>query len=406
MKKYYKESDVAGSINSSSELSRVNNTISVNGLMLPTFIQPLLTEAGTLGGDSFAVSQDSISYPTGAQNAPAWRAFDGNENTWMQWHFYIIMYNPKPLLIKEFTYITEGRYLDMKEKIVLYGSDTGEFNGEEELIGRNIASVTEAKQTIVAKFPENKSVYKYHKIFWEETTGWANCGTVYPYLWDCNVPHIAEVRLSETYEVDSNQRDNYAKSIKVKEHVVTSFDGDFYVIPEQEFNIYNLENGRQYLFSNVKTKKIEALKGTFIASPNQPLYNSETGNIIWLDTSNQSKLKLYYISEEGKTEKTDLVKLGYVDLVVDRFITNLVNDEFNSVKKGHQYYLGNYKCGFNGGKTYMPVFPEFAYYKNTSSGVKKADKSNYDFFVVRPSFNVQDGGVMCFSKEDKNGVKS
>ena len=370
MKKYYKESDVTGSINSSSELSRVNNIITVNGAILKPFVQPILSANGTLGGDVFAVADDDTAkFNPGAQQSPAWCAFDESETTGMQLHWCIIWYNPKPLLMSKFTYLTDGYYReDHHEKIVLYGSNTGEFAGEEE-ITRNEAVVTLEKETITVDIPDNTKAYKYHKLFWEETTGWTLSGSVAPWLYNHNVPHVFDIKFILAYEVEANG-DDYAKSLNIKQHTVTDLSGKFVIIPAQEFDVTTLENGIYYLYSNTETKKVEAL------------------------------------TVETELHKDNLVKIGSLKLVSNHLIVDCYNDEFNAIKKEHQYHFGNYKCGFNGGKTYLPVVPEFMYYKNTNSGVKEADKSNYDFFVVRPSFNVQDGGVMCFSKEDKNGVKS
>ena len=62
------------------------------------FVQPVLTENGTIGGDSFAVDDDFKS-----SEHPVWHAFDGdNSSYWRDANIpgYIDIYNPNPLVIK------------------------------------------------------------------------------------------------------------------------------------------------------------------------------------------------------------------------------------------------------------------------------------------------------------------
>ena len=369
MKKYYKESDVAGSINSSSELSRVNNTITVNGATLKPFVQPILSANGTLGGDVFAVADDDTAkFNPGAQQSPAWCAFDESETTGMQLHWCIIWYNPKPLLMSKFTYLTDGYYReDHHEKIVLYGSNTGEFAGEEEEITRNEAVVTLEKETITVDIPDNTKAYKYHKLFWEETTGWTLSGSVAPWLYSHNVPHVFDIKFILAYEVEANG-DDYAKSLDIKQHVVTDVNGNLFIIPAQEFDVTTLENGVYYLYSNTETKKVEALL------------------------------------VETENKKDNLVKIGGLKLASNHLIVDCYNEEFNAIKKEHTYNFEKLKCIYDKekDKTYMLKVPDFVRYKIDEDGggtVEETHGADYDFFVVRPSFNVNDGGLICF----KNG---
>ena len=78
-----------------------------------SFSQPILTENGTMGGSSFAVSAD---HETNGNN-PAWYAFDGNDNTyWRGGNVpgYIDFYNPKAMVVKNirwgffYSYPTSG----------------------------------------------------------------------------------------------------------------------------------------------------------------------------------------------------------------------------------------------------------------------------------------------------------
>lgn len=62
------------------------------------FVQPVLTENGTMGGDSFAVDDDFKS-----SEHPVWHAFDGdNSSYWRDANIpgYVDIYNPNPLVIK------------------------------------------------------------------------------------------------------------------------------------------------------------------------------------------------------------------------------------------------------------------------------------------------------------------
>ena len=73
------------------------------------FVQPVLTENGTIGGDAFAVEADSVI----ESGRPAWKAFDGNtvinNVRYDQWHsgsgqpHWIMFYNPNPLSISKIT---------------------------------------------------------------------------------------------------------------------------------------------------------------------------------------------------------------------------------------------------------------------------------------------------------------
>ena len=415
MKKYYKEKELAFSINSSEEISTENKTITANGLIAPTFEQPTMSSNGVLGGDSFAVKESS-SY--GGQ--VGYLAFDGKASTGVVSNeaentYNLIIYNPTPLLITGISYDTDGYYTseryfnaDRDEHIILYGSNTGEFTGEEEAVTEYTTKTKTEKWVVETEIPGNIKAYKYHKLQWLQSSRYA-IRNYDGYYWHYHYGTygVMEIRLS-AYEFDPTKRDDYAKSINIKEHVVTSIEGDFYIIPEQDFYIYNLENGRQQIFSNVKTKQVEALEGTYVVSQNQPLFNSETGNIVWLDTSNKSKLKLWHITKNGKEEKTDLVRIGYVDLVVDRFITTIHNVEFNAQKDMREHIITTetinkkYKCFRDGNKVMLFSFPQYLKYKFTEGGVEDTKGADYDFFTVRPNFNIPVGNVCAFSENSSN----
>lgn len=74
--------------------------------------QPILTENGVLGGSSFAVWTDVAIYPNSGLDV--WRAFDGTNYLFHSdqncTNGNIIMYNPNPLMIKEFQIVNQQSY--------------------------------------------------------------------------------------------------------------------------------------------------------------------------------------------------------------------------------------------------------------------------------------------------------
>lgn len=89
------------------------------------WVQPVLTENGTIGGDSFAVKASSLL----SQKYDAFHAFDGQEKTWFitgtpqpQW---LIMYNPLPLNVSKIHYShTDSNY--WATEVDIQASKTGE----------------------------------------------------------------------------------------------------------------------------------------------------------------------------------------------------------------------------------------------------------------------------------------
>lgn len=72
-------------------------------LVEQAFSQPILTENGTIGGSSFAVSADN---ETSGRN-PAYYAFDGNDSTYWRGANvpgYIEFYNPSPIIVTALTW--------------------------------------------------------------------------------------------------------------------------------------------------------------------------------------------------------------------------------------------------------------------------------------------------------------
>ena len=398
MKKYYKETDVAFSINSNTNQKKINDTITPNGNVLKKFEVPVLTEDG-IKEDKF--SAYASSYFIGITSFMACEAFATSgslesNNEWISEYNYASVdnywgfYNPKPLVVRSIVYYGNAGFRSSKREIgKLIGSNTGEFTGEEELISEFNIKAEITKNRFLIDCSNNNKPFKYHRITWSESTGSA----VY-HAGNYNVIYVGDLTL-DAYELNDDYLSEYAKSINIKQHVVTSVDGKLIVIPEQNYNVSKLSSGKYYVFSNTERRKIELLSGEYIISKTMP--KMKENNIIWLDNST-FPLELNYITPDNIIKKNNLVKIGYLE-ILDGLIIDYCNDMFNEMKAKKKVVISNkYKCGCQNRKAFLPELKNIIYYKYLSEDkrdVVQTDKNDFDFYTIRPNFNISEGGIMC-----------
>ena len=140
------------------------------------FKQPILTQNGTIGADSFAVAAS-----TEATNRYAYKSFDGQSNT--KWGVnnissktgWLTFYNPNPLKVKSITYNASSDFPteDGGDIKILGSNDNSSW---ESLYDGNFTGAANA----IIEFEINSSkYYKYHKI--EITNGkstWLGLGNI------------------------------------------------------------------------------------------------------------------------------------------------------------------------------------------------------------------------------------
>lgn len=167
------------------------------------FIQPILSEDGSLGGSNFAVSASSYS---NADVAP-WKAFDGNNNTHFNFNGFTsgcsyIIYNPTPITINRIIvrnkeddehYISSGQ--------ILCSNDNSQWVIVKELFTNEIKAVN-ATWTIEINTPKP---YKYYKIV--VLTGVNNVGF-------SNLTLEAKIKTAK--EVSKNENYDYFKTELIK----------------------------------------------------------------------------------------------------------------------------------------------------------------------------------------------
>jgi hypothetical protein len=143
-----------------------------------TFVQPVLSANGTVGGASFAVSST-----TAGSSGEAYRAFDNNTATYtfsVGSTYTIIIYNPNELKVSGLSFINRSDRLGITA-YTFYGSNDGTNY-------TTIGSYTNAVTTAGASWStaiNSIGFYKYHKIF-ITATGATEC-------------NIAEIDLSAVY---------------------------------------------------------------------------------------------------------------------------------------------------------------------------------------------------------------
>lgn len=130
-----------------------------------TWIQPVLTANGTMGGDSFAVSSNVVQYSSA--DCAVYMAFDNKANT--QFHStgavsngYIDWYNPQPLIITNINLTNQkGNNNRASTSGKVYGSDNG-VDWVELTSYTNSTQAGDASWNI--SLSSNKIGYKYYRL--------------------------------------------------------------------------------------------------------------------------------------------------------------------------------------------------------------------------------------------------
>ncbi len=140
--------------------------------VIRTFEQPVLTANGTLGGNGFAVSADSV-----YGSREAWKAFDGiteRSSSEDQWHsgygqpHWIAFYNPTPLEVTKITVFNgDGNVLPLDWEFQC-SDDNSEWT--------TIASGTNTELYAGAEWsfdisPENQGWHKYYRFYTTSGSG-------------------------------------------------------------------------------------------------------------------------------------------------------------------------------------------------------------------------------------------
>lgn len=132
------------------------------------FVQPILTDEGTLGGDSFAVTQDKYCQEPGANAEKAWRLFNGSlvgdgSNDWNTYKQTeprkgtATVYNPTPLKIFSVWMLNYNSARNFASVIVSGSNDGTNYT----TITSNLSTITGAQQLVVLT---NDNFYKYYKF--------------------------------------------------------------------------------------------------------------------------------------------------------------------------------------------------------------------------------------------------
>lgn len=163
-----------------------------------SWVQPVLTSNGTLGGDSFACIA-SNEYTYGSTTYYAHLALDANNSTnWLTGTYsntdlpiYLIFYNPEPLNVTSISVANRGTYNTYATEGNVYASN----DGNSYILLRSFTnSVSGTNNTWTIDLSSNSGTYKYYKL--EITAG----------VWDkskTNGMGISELQIIATQEVDS-----------------------------------------------------------------------------------------------------------------------------------------------------------------------------------------------------------
>lgn len=162
-----------------------------------SFVQPVLSANGTMGGDAFAVMADG-EYDS---NRPAWKAFDGNivmnNASYDQWHsgygqpHWIKFYNPEPLNISKLT-IYNGASNVLPLDWEFQYSDT---NTDEDWHTLTSGTNTELTQNGVWEFDiENSGEHQYYRF---RTTSGSGSDTSYLGITEIQITGSIKVQYNE-----------------------------------------------------------------------------------------------------------------------------------------------------------------------------------------------------------------
>lgn len=139
-------------------------------LRFKEFVQPVLTENGTMGGDTFACDQSNYHTEDSGDEQKAWYVFDGKFNG-QEWQvntvkldtwYWLSWYNPQPIKISKVGVTNAaGQYSILAWK--LQGSnDNSTWTDLTTGTNENVSAVT----TWYMEIPEEKqSFYKYYRIY-------------------------------------------------------------------------------------------------------------------------------------------------------------------------------------------------------------------------------------------------
>lgn len=127
-----------------------------------SFVQPVLSSNGTLGGSSFAVYTDAALY----SGHEPWYGSDGNNSTYFEMVFVAgkchIWYNPNPLKVSYITILNSPSGNVTTTGYSIYGSND---NSTYTFLTTNSNNVTAGNATWYATIPENvQGYYKYYKM--------------------------------------------------------------------------------------------------------------------------------------------------------------------------------------------------------------------------------------------------
>ena len=166
-----------------------------------SWTQPVLTANGTLGGDSFAVTE-SGSYN---DSNPAYRVFDSDTSShciFDKSSGYLMFYNPNPLKVTELTITNAVSDIWGTRALTagtVYGSNNGTaFNKIKDFTN----STTEGSAGWSIDMSANTQGYKYYKIIVTDTS-YSNSGAAS----QCMVSNLAITATQQTGSVESTSAD-------------------------------------------------------------------------------------------------------------------------------------------------------------------------------------------------------
>lgn len=134
------------------------------------FVQPVLTENGTMGGDSFACDQSTYYTENSGDEQKAWYVFDGKFNG-QEWQvnsvslttwYWLSWYNPQPIKISKVGVTNAAGQYSMLAWKLQGSNDNSTWTDLTTGTNENVSAVT----TWYMEIPEEKQgFYKYYRIY-------------------------------------------------------------------------------------------------------------------------------------------------------------------------------------------------------------------------------------------------
>ncbi len=211
----------------------------------------------------------------------------------------------------------------INEKGVIYGSNTGAFEGEEEIVKEYDMKLSDVNVSV--NMSDNKKAYKYYRIRIISTpaSDYAVGLKVFRHA-----QYIYELNMQGEQEIEVKS----GKTLVIKPFKATNVKGETKEFNEQVFDFDGYEDKKYLIFIDFESQKIIAQSADFIVSKIKPDIKENT--IYWLDCSQYPfSFKKKTQNDEDFIECNNLVKIGSVTLE-QGIINTIKNDSFHYPLRG------------------------------------------------------------------------